>query len=132
VILISTTLLVDIIAIITGYVLARTIIRGSSLFGEDAWLATSPFVFATVAIWPVVFATFGLYQPRRLVHSHVRELQRLVTASVVAALLCVLFHFVTRIAVARDFIPVLLGSCLANVVIGRVVTRLLALAVNEW
>ena len=130
--LISATLLVDTIAVITGYVLARTIIHGSSLLGENSWQAISRPVFATVAIWPVVFATFGLYQPRRLIHSHLGELQRLLTASVVAASLCALVIFVTRIAVSRDFIAVLLGSCLANVAVGRVVTRLLALAVNEW
>jgi hypothetical protein len=125
-------LLVDIIAVMTGYLLAKAIVHEDYLVGGGWWLAISRPVFATVAIWPVGFATFGLYQPRRLFHSHLGELQRLLTASVVAALLCVLVIFVTRMAVARDFIPVLLGSCLANVVIGRVVTRLLALAVNEW
>ena len=130
--LISATLLVDTIAVITGYVLARTIIHGSSSLVKNSWQAISRPVFATVAIWPVVFATFGLYQPRRLIHSHLGELQRLLTASVVAASLCALVIFVTRIAVSRDFIAVLLGSCLANVAVGRVVTRLLALAVNEW
>ena len=129
-ILIIATLLVDIIALTTGYILAKTIVHGF-LFGEDgSFIARS--VFATVAIWPVVFATFGLYQPRRLLHSHLGELQRLLTASVVAALLCVLVTFVMRIEVARDFIPVLAGSCLANVVVGRIVTRLLAFAANEW
>lgn len=123
-ILISTTLLVDVVAVITGYVLARTIVHSSFL----SWNST---LLATVAIWPGVFAIFGLYQSRRLVHSYLVELQRVLTACVVAVLLCVLVIFAARIEVARDFIPVVLGSCAFTVVMGRVVTRLLALAANE-
>jgi hypothetical protein len=121
---ISATLLVDVVAVITGYVLARTIVH-SPFFG---WNAT---VLATAAIWPVVFATFGLYQPWRLVQAHLVELQRLLTACVVAALLCVLVIFVARVEVARDFIPVLLGFCIFTMVTGRAVTRFLALTANQ-
>lgn len=90
-------------------------------------------MFVTVTIWPVVFAVFGLYQPGRLIRTKPGELLRLLAASIVAVLVVVVvIGYAAQSPFSRSFILVLLGSCLVNVVAGRVVTRSLALAVNEW
>lgn len=133
VILVSATLLVDVVAVFTGYRLMRII--GDTYLG--LLFPFRPIVFVTVTIWPVVFAIFGLYQPSRLIHPNPAEILRLLAASVVVDFLVVLL--VLFIAYARGtgptavlLPPVLLGSCLINVVAGRIVTRSLLLAVNDW
>jgi FlaA1/EpsC-like NDP-sugar epimerase len=123
-ILTVTTLVVDVLAVIIAYILARQFVRDSLL--PLRWP-----VAATAAIWPIAFAIFGLYQPRRLGHLHLAEVLRVAIASVMAALLCLLVFSLALIDVERDFIPVLLGFCVANVLIGRIVTRLLALTVKD-
>jgi FlaA1/EpsC-like NDP-sugar epimerase len=128
VILVTATLLVDVVAVFTGYVLMRII--GYDYFGFRGLFR--PITFVTVTIWPVAFAISGLYQPGRLIHPNPAELLRLLAASVVVAFLVLLIGYLTRSDLPRFFIPVLLGSCLVNVVAGRIVTRSLALAVNEW
>ena len=128
-ILVSATLLVDAVAVVNGYVLTRTI---EHTYSQDH-LLFRPIVFVTVTIWPVVFAVFGLYQPGRLIRTKPGELLRLLAASIVAVLVVVVvIGYAAQSPFSRSFILVLLGSCLVNVVAGRVVTRSLALAVNEW
>jgi FlaA1/EpsC-like NDP-sugar epimerase len=126
VILVSATLLVDVVALFTGYILTKNIANSSS------HLLIRPITVVTVTIWPAVFAILGLYQPGRLIHPNPRELLRLLAASVVVAFLVLLIGYLTRTGFPLSFVPVLLGACLVNVVAGRVVTRSLALAINDW
>jgi FlaA1/EpsC-like NDP-sugar epimerase len=128
-ILVSATLVVDVFVVCTGYVLTRTI-GGDTYLGFG--LLFRPIVFVTVTIWPLVFAISGLYQPSRLIHPNPAELLRLLAASIVVVFLVVLIAYLTRRDFPLVFVPVFLGCCLVNVVAGRVVTRSLGLAFNEW
>ena len=83
-----------------------------------------------MAVWPVVFAIYGLYDLRRPTHA-TAELQRLFNAILMSVLLVVL------ITVARDrstsrasFIVWLLGFGLVAVIGGRLITRRIGHALN--
>jgi glucan phosphoethanolaminetransferase (alkaline phosphatase superfamily) len=117
----------DVIAVIAGYDLAKTVLETNATTTTQIF---RPIVFATVAIWPVVFAVFGLYNPRRLIHVSRAEFIRGGAAAVVATLLVLLVTFEAQTEPRRYFIPALLVCCLLTVSLGRVVTRLLAFA--EW
>jgi hypothetical protein len=129
-VLIGVTLAVDVAAVFAGYYLARLIL--DLFFGTTAVQVFRPIVFATVAIWPVVFALFGLYSPRRLMRVSLAELLRGCAAAVVATLLVLLVTSVAQIDPRREYLPLLLVCCLLTAGYGRVVTRLLALYANDW
>jgi FlaA1/EpsC-like NDP-sugar epimerase len=126
-VLAGATLAGDVAAVIAGYDLAKAVV--DMINGTTTGLFRHV-IFATVAIWPVVFALFGLYSPRRLMHVSRDELLRGGAAAVVATLLVVLVTFEARTEPQRYFIPALLVCCLLTVSLGRVVTRLLAFV--EW
>ncbi len=127
------TLVGDVVAVIAGYDLAKAI---TDAFFKSQIQPTVPFfrasIFATIAIWPVVFALFGLYNPTRLMHVSRAEFVRGGLAAIQSTVLVVLVTFEAQAEPRRLFIPVLLVCCLLTVGIGRFVTRLLAFAANEW
>ena len=114
---------VDLVALTGAYILAKAIVRDNFDF------SVSQPIFATIAIWPVVFAIYGLYDLRRPTHA-TAELQRLFNAIAINVLLVVLFVFVTKIKPSVDFIPVLLVVALLTVTAGRLMTRRLGHSLN--
>ncbi len=114
---------VDLIALTGAYILAKVMV------GEDFQISSAHPVFATIAIWPVVFAIYGLYDLRRPTHA-TAELQRLFNAIAINVLLVVLFIFVTKSKSSVDFIPVLLVVSLVTVTAGRLLTRRLGHSLN--
>ncbi len=127
-ILAITTFAVDIVAVVGGYFLARIVLDlyNGKVGGPDPF---RPVVFATVAIWPVVFAIYGLYDLRRPTHA-TAELRRLVNAAVMSVLLVVLITFETETDPRRELIPALLVICLVTVITGRLVTRRMTHTLN--
>jgi exopolysaccharide biosynthesis polyprenyl glycosylphosphotransferase len=132
VILAITTFAVDILAVFAGYYLAKTLLH--------AWqdIPTGPrltWIYGTVAIWPVVFAVYGLYDLRRPTHA-TAEFRRLFNGAVMSVLLVALITFEVDPLVtesrgpSRAFIPTLLVVCLVTVVAGRLVTRRLSHVLN--
>jgi exopolysaccharide biosynthesis polyprenyl glycosylphosphotransferase len=121
VILAVITFAVDFIAVTIAYLLAKGLV--------DHRFSISFPIFATVAIWPVVFAVYGLYDLRRPTHA-TAEMQRLFNAVAISVLLVVLVVFVTRINASRDFIPVLLTMALVTIFAGRLITRRLSHTLN--
>jgi exopolysaccharide biosynthesis polyprenyl glycosylphosphotransferase len=117
------TFAVDIVAVTAAYILAKAIVK------DDTLSSLSEPMFATIAIWPVVFATYGLYDLRRPTHA-TAELQRLFNAIAISVLLVVLFVFITRISPSRDFIPLLLVVSVLTITTGRLITRRLGHALN--
>src|SRR5579864_8653908 len=110
VVLVAVTFAVDVAAVIAGYDLARALL---DLFFPSSVAAfggvrISPIVFATIAIWPVVFAFFGLYKPQRLMRFSRAELLRGCAAAVVSTLLIVLVSFEAHAEPRRELIPALL------------------------
>jgi CDP-diglyceride synthetase len=119
------TFVVDIIAVFAGYYLSKNLL--------SAWkdTSTSPhitWIYATVAIWPVVFAVYGLYDLRRPTHA-TAEFRRLFNGAVMAVLLVALITIEvdphvsasSGFILGRGFIPTLLVVCLVSVVAGRLV-----------
>jgi exopolysaccharide biosynthesis polyprenyl glycosylphosphotransferase len=127
VILAITTFAVDVCAVVAGYFLAR-ILLDVAFRGADQTFFRG-FVFATVAIWPVVFAVYGLYDLRRPTHA-TAELRRLFNAAVMSVLLVVLVTFEAGADTRRELIPALLIVCLATVITGRLITRRLTHVLN--
>ncbi|MGA7988193.1 MAG: sugar transferase [Candidatus Dormiibacterota bacterium] len=127
-ILAITTFAVDVVAVVAGYYLSRVILE---------WFVPStgnqtpfrPPVLATVAIWPVVFAVYGLYDLRRPTHA-TAEFRRLFNAAVMSVLLVVLVTFIAETDPRRELIPALLVVCLGTVTIGRLISRRLTHVLN--
>ncbi len=115
---------VDMIAVTAAYLIAKEIVRK-----EDVAFALNHPILFTIAIWPIVFAIYGLYDLRRPTHA-TAELQRLFIAVAISVLLVVLFDFVTRITPARDFIPLLLVISLVTITSGRLLTRRIGHSLN--
>jgi exopolysaccharide biosynthesis polyprenyl glycosylphosphotransferase len=123
VILAFVTFAVDVVAVAAAYLLAKAIVKDGFAF------SISHPIFATIAIWPVIFAVYGLYDLRRPTHA-TAELQRLFNAIAICVLLVVLFIFITKLRPALDFIPVLLVLSLATITAGRLMTRRLGHSLN--
>jgi exopolysaccharide biosynthesis polyprenyl glycosylphosphotransferase len=123
VILALVTFAVDLIAVTAAYLLAKVIVK------DDFAFSVSHPIFATILVWPVVFAIYGLYDLRRPTHA-TAELQRLFNAIAISVLLVVLFIFITQIKPARDLIPVLLVLSLVTITAGRLMTRRLGHSLN--
>jgi FlaA1/EpsC-like NDP-sugar epimerase len=107
---------VDILAVIVGYLLATTAVSPYAPWGSRAHFPL--LIVATVAIWPLVYAVFGLYDVRR--HS---DVQRVVNAGLTAALFVLMVLFFARVDVSRDYFAALLVFSLVSVVVARLVTR---------
>ena len=118
------TFAVDIIAITISYLLAKDIVKK-----EDLTFSVNHPIFLTIAIWPIVFAIYGLYDLRRPTHA-TAELQRLFSAVAICVLMVVLFDFILVINPARDFLLALLAVSLLAVTTGRLVTRRLGHSLN--
>jgi exopolysaccharide biosynthesis polyprenyl glycosylphosphotransferase len=123
VILALVTFAVDLIAVTAAYFLAKAIAK------DGFEISTSQPVFVTIAVWPVVFAIYGLYDLRRPTHA-TAELQRLFNAIAISVLLVVLFIFITQIRASRDLIPMLLVLSLVTITAGRLMTRRLGHSLN--
>ncbi len=119
------TFAVDLVAVTAAYILAKSLARDGIALPPH-----QPLIYATVAIWPLVFAICGLYDLRRPTHA-TAELQRLFNAVAISVLLVVLVIFVTRSNVSRDFIPVLLAISLVTIVSGRLMTRRIGHSLNS-
>jgi exopolysaccharide biosynthesis polyprenyl glycosylphosphotransferase len=128
VILAITTFAVDIVAVIVGYYLSKAIVEVFIPVKTGQTQFRMP-VLATVAIWPVVFAVYGLYDLRRPTHA-TAEFRRLFNAAVMSVLLVVLVTFVTETDPRRELIPALLVVCLGTVTIGRLISRRLTHILN--
>jgi exopolysaccharide biosynthesis polyprenyl glycosylphosphotransferase len=118
------TFAVDIVAITISYLLAKDIVKK-----EDLTFSVNHPIFLTIAIWPIVFAIYGLYDLRRPTHA-TAELQRLFSAVAICVLMVVLFDFILVINPARDFLLALLAVSLLAVTTGRLVTRRLGHSLN--
>ncbi len=126
------TFAVDVVAVLGGYFLAKTLLKA---WGDDSlrtlpWVHITP-MFATIAIWPVVFAVYGLYDLRRPTHA-TAEMRRLFNAGVMSVLLVALvaIEIKQEPQVRPALIPALLIVCLATVVTGRLITRRLTHVLN--
>ena len=128
------TFVVDICAVFLGYYISKNLL--------SAWTDTShatriTAIYATVAIWPVVFAVYGLYDLRRPTHA-TAEFRRLFNGAVMSVLLVALIAIEVDprvnaskgLILGRGFIPTLLVVCLVTVVAGRLVTRRLSHTLN--
>jgi hypothetical protein len=124
VLFVGATLAMDVVALFISYLVA------SIMLDRSAWI--HPLVLATIAIWPAVFASFGLYNPARLLPVSLAERQRGLVAAMVATVGFLVVVFAAHLEVRRDYVPVVIVCCLATVTYGRVVTRLLALTFNDW
>jgi exopolysaccharide biosynthesis polyprenyl glycosylphosphotransferase len=127
-ILAGVTFAVDVLAVTLSYLLAK------ALAHEVGWDSGKPIhlnslMFLTVAVWPVVFAIYGLYDLRRPTHA-TAEFQRLFNALLMSALLVLLITFVAKIDISRSFFAWLLGLSLVTIPTGRVLTRRLGHALN--
>jgi exopolysaccharide biosynthesis polyprenyl glycosylphosphotransferase len=125
------TFVVDICAVFVGYYLSKTLLAAWN--DDPAHPGITP-IYATVAIWPVVFAVYGLYDLRRPTHA-TAEFRRLFNGAVMSVLLVALIALEVASAptgfhLGRGFIPTLLIVCLVSVVAGRLVTRRLSHALN--
>jgi exopolysaccharide biosynthesis polyprenyl glycosylphosphotransferase len=123
------TFAVDVVAVSVGYLLARGAIEFLNGNAGKNPLLFRPLVFATVAVWPVIFMIYGLYDLRRPTHA-TAEFQRLFNASMMSVLLVLLITFETKSDTSRAFIAALLAFGLASVVVGRVLTRRLSHLLN--
>ena len=123
VILALVTFAVDLVAVTAAYLLAKVTVK------DDFAFSVSHPIFATILVWPIVFAIYGLYDLRRPTHA-TAELQRLFNAIAISVLLVVLFIFITQIKPARDLIPVLLVLSLVTITAGRLMTRRLGHSLN--
>ena len=100
------------LAVTLNYLLAK------ALAHEVGWDSGKPIhvnslTFLTVAVWPVVFAIYGLYNLRRPTHA-TAEFQRLFNALLMSALLVLLITFVAKIDISRSFFAWLLGFSLVG------------------
>ncbi len=118
------TFAVDLVAVVAAYILARTLVHD-----DGQTLSLSAPIYATVAVWPVVFAIYGLYDLRRPTHA-TAEMQRLFNAVAISVLLVVLAIFAAQLKTGRDFIPVLLVIALVTITGGRLLTRRLGHSLN--
>jgi exopolysaccharide biosynthesis polyprenyl glycosylphosphotransferase len=122
-ILTAVTFAVDLVAVTLSIYLARIVARGDGWGSLSAWP-----IFVTVAVWPVVFAIYGLYDLRR--PALATQLQRLMNAVLMSVLLVVLITFVARIEISRSFVVWLLVFSMVGVVAGRLAVRRLRHALN--
>lgn len=125
--LVMATVAADVVAVRVGYRFA------------NLYVVTQPIPATALALapWPVVFALFGLYSPRRLMRVSLGEFLRGVAAAVVATLLALLalvigFGDVWHVDLWGAVLPALLVCCLLTVGLGRIVSRLLTFAANDW
>ena len=123
------TFAVDVIMVFAGYFLAKTILQLYFAGSKPDTTSVRGAVLATVAVWPVVFAIYGLYDLRRPTHV-AAELRRLFNAVVMSVLLVVLITFEAEADPRRELIPVLLVTCLLTVVAGRMSIRRLTHGLN--
>ncbi len=122
------TFAVDIVAVTLSYYLAKTVAH------EIGWDSGKPIhlgwpIFLTVAVWPCVFAIYGLYDLRRPTHA-TAELQRLFNAILMSVLVVVLITVAVPIDPSRSFIVWLLGFSMVAVVTGRLLTRRVSHTLN--
>ena len=121
------TFAVDVVAVTLSYLLAKAVAHGVGWDSGKPIHINAP-IFAPVAIWPAVFAIFGLYDLRR--PTATAEFQRLLNALLMSVLLVVLVTFVIEVDVSRGFVLWLLGFSLVTVVAGRLATRRLTHTLN--
>jgi exopolysaccharide biosynthesis polyprenyl glycosylphosphotransferase len=122
------TFAVDVLAITISTYLAKAVAH------EIGWDSGKPIhlnwlIFATVTVWPLVFATYGLYDLRRPTHA-TAEFQRLFHALLMSLLLVLLITFMADINVSHGFIVWLFGFSLVSIITGRLATRGLTHALN--
>jgi len=127
VILAGITFAVDLLAVTISTYLARAVAHDELFDGSFA--PTVSRVYVTLAVWPVVFAIYGLYDLRRPTHA-TAELQRLFHAVLMSLLLVLLIAFIAGIDISIGFIVWLLGFGIASIVSGWLVTRRLAHPLN--
>jgi exopolysaccharide biosynthesis polyprenyl glycosylphosphotransferase len=128
VILAMVTFAVDMVAVVISTYLAKSIAHGVGWDSGKSLNLEWP-IFLTGAVWPVVFAIYGLYDLRRPTHA-TAELQRLFNAILMSVLLIVLVTFIGPIEISRSFVVWLLGLSLVTVVTGRLITRRLGHSLN--
>ena len=129
VILAAVTFAVDLLAVIISVYLAKTVAPGDGWDGGISLRTNWP-LFATVAVWPVVFTIYGLYDLRRPTHA-TAELQHLFNAVLMSVLLVVLITWVTRLQISRSFVVWLLAFSLVTIIVGRLMTRRLGHVMNS-
>ncbi len=123
------TFLVDVVAVTSGYLIAKALHADLWDHNAPAFPVLSSSIFVTILAWPVIFAMYGLYDLQRPTHV-TAELQRLFHAIAMCVLTVVLFTFLVRIDVSRTFIAALIVVCLATTLMGRLFTRRLSHTLN--
>ena len=126
-ILAAITFAVDLVSVSLSIYLAKIVARGDGWASGFPSLSAWP-IFATVAVWPVVFAVYGLYDLRR--PALATQLHRLMNAVLMSVLLVVLITFVARIEISRSFVVWLLVFSMVGVLAGRLAVRRLRHALN--
>jgi exopolysaccharide biosynthesis polyprenyl glycosylphosphotransferase len=114
------TFVVDVIAVVIGYVLAKGLVTGGErvpLFGGRAAV--------TLPLWPLIFASYGLYDRRELDNPSV-EARRLFHAIAVSLVAVVMTTFWFNIDLSRGWIASLALTCTVTVGLGRFAVRRLS------
>jgi exopolysaccharide biosynthesis polyprenyl glycosylphosphotransferase len=120
-------LVVDLLAVTTGYLLSKGIIVSAR--GEEGHL--TPFslggrwVLLTIPLWVVVFAVYGLYD-RKDLDAPSEEIRRLFHGITVSLVAVVMVTFWAKFAVSRGWIASLALFCTLTVSVGRLAVRRLA------
>jgi exopolysaccharide biosynthesis polyprenyl glycosylphosphotransferase len=110
------TVVVDVCAVLLGYLLAR------HLRAETPLSAVTPLnygrVILTVPVWILSFAVYDLYDRRKIAAASL-EARRLVHAVVVSVVGVVFIAFFLNINISRSWLTFIAVSCLAFTGIGR-------------
>jgi exopolysaccharide biosynthesis polyprenyl glycosylphosphotransferase len=116
-------LVVDLIAVTSGYLLSKGIIvsarQGNS---RSAFTIGGRWVLLTVPLWLVIFAVYGLYDRREL-DAPSEEIRRLFHGITVSLVAVVMVTFWAKFAVSRGWIASLALFCTLTVAAGRLAVR---------
>jgi exopolysaccharide biosynthesis polyprenyl glycosylphosphotransferase len=114
------TVVVDVCAVVLGYLLARHLIVEAPLS------AVTPLnygrVILTVPVWVLTFAAYDLYDRRKIAAASL-EARRLVHAVVVSVVGVVFTAFFLHLNISRSWLAFIAVSCLAFTGIGRFCVR---------
>jgi exopolysaccharide biosynthesis polyprenyl glycosylphosphotransferase len=113
---------VDLVAVIVGYVLSKDIVTAGR---HHLNLAVSDRAAMSLPLWPLIFASYGLYSRREFDHAS-EEARRLFHAIAVSVMAVVMTTFWFDISLSRGWIAVLAVTCTATVGFGRLFVRRLA------
>jgi len=121
------TLIVDLVAVTSGYFLSKGIIVSTKANGGSRTLfsISGRWVLLTIPLWLVVFAAYGLYDRREL-DAPSEEIRRLFHGITVSLVAIVIVTFFAKFAVSRGWIASLALFTTLTVAVGRFAVRKLS------